>query len=144
MVCRSPARPGPRPDPACTGRWMNSRSLSGGPDSSVAPEALREALDHVVGLPVAGDALRGPPAGVQDGGVVAAAEGAADRRQRLVGQLAREVHGDLARPGHGRSAAGGQQLVERDSERGTRLLLYLAHGARGALAELRVEARQDL
>ena len=42
-----------------------------------------------------GDAL----AGVQDGGVVAPAEGPADRRQRRAGEIAREVDGHLARPG---------------------------------------------
>ena len=51
---------------------------------------------------VVGDALGGPPAGVHDRRVVAAAEVAADRGQRLRGELAREVHGDLAWPGDAR------------------------------------------
>ena len=37
--------------------------------------------------------------GGEDRGVVAAAEAAADLRQALVGELAREVHRDLAGPG---------------------------------------------
>ena len=43
----------------------------------------------------------GPPAGVQDGGVVAATEVAPDGGQRLVGELARQVH---ARSGAARRA----------------------------------------
>jgi hypothetical protein len=36
------------------------------------------------------------PMGVQDSGVVPAAEPACDRGQRVVGELATQVHGDLA------------------------------------------------
>src|SRR5919106_5994126 len=78
-------------------------SLSGAPDSSL--ELLGEPADGVVGLRIGGDPLGRTPAGVQDRGVVAAAERAPDRRQRLVGQVAREVHGYLARPGHGAGPA---------------------------------------
>jgi hypothetical protein len=58
--------------------------------------------------------------------VAAAAEGRPDRRQRLVGQLAREVHGHLARPGDGLGARGRQQLRRADAERRARRLLDVA------------------
>src|SRR3954468_19283046 len=59
-------------------------------------------------LGVRGDTLCGALAGMQHGGVVAAAEGAADGGEALPCVLAREVHGDLARPGDPRRAAVGQ------------------------------------
>src|SRR3954470_18305912 len=68
------------------------------------------------GLGIGSDALGGAPAGVQDGGVVASSEGAADGGQALAGVLAGEVHGDLARPGDARGAAGGQQVLAADVE----------------------------
>ena len=40
----------------------------------------------------------------------------ADRRQRLAGELAREVHGDLARPGDARGAGAGEELLGGDAE----------------------------
>ena len=58
----------------------------------------------------------GPPAGVQDGGVVAPAELPADRRQRGAGELAREVHRELARPGDARRAPAREELLGRDPE----------------------------
>src|SRR5262249_33238308 len=51
---------------------------------------LRVLLDHRLKL---GDC-------VEHGGVVLAAEGAADIAQGSVGELTREVHGDLAGEGH--------------------------------------------
>ena len=56
------------------------------------------------------------PAGVEDGRVVAAAEARADGREGLVGVLAREVHGDLARPGDAGGAAAGEQLLAVSAE----------------------------
>src|SRR5262245_42947479 len=54
--------------------------------------------------------------GMHDRRVVAAAEAAGYVGEREVGVLAREVHGDLARPHEAGGAAGGQQLVARDVE----------------------------
>ena len=89
-------------------------------------QGLGQALHGVVGLGIVGDPLGGALARVQDGRVVAVAERAADRRQGLVGELAREVHGDLAGPGDGGGAARGEQRVDRDAEGGGGLLLDLA------------------
>src|SRR5579859_252320 len=50
---------------------------------------------------------------VQDGAVVAPAEVPADGGQRLVGELAREVHGELARPRDTTGAIGGEELGGR-------------------------------
>ena len=63
------------------------------------------------GVGVGGDALGRAPARVQDGRVVAAAEGAADGRQGAGGVLAGEVHRDLAGPGDAGGAAGREELV---------------------------------
>src|SRR3954470_8872014 len=79
------------------GLWMNCRSLSGGSD----PKFAGEALDGLTGVLVLGDPLGGALAGMHDRRVVAVAEGAADRRQADARELAREVHGDLARGGDG-------------------------------------------
>ena len=49
--------------------------------------------------------------GVQDGGVVTAAELAAEGRQALVGELAGEVHGDLAGESDLRRAVAGEEIV---------------------------------
>src|SRR3954453_23772044 len=46
--------------------------------------------------------------GVHDGGVVTAVEGLGDGRQRKVGELAGEVHGELPGPGDGSAAGGGE------------------------------------
>ena len=48
--------------------------------------------------------------------MVAAAEARADGRERLVGVLAREVHGDLPRPGDPGGAAGESELVAGEAE----------------------------
>src|SRR5947209_7811959 len=53
-------------------------------------------LDDIGGALVAQDVGGDPAMCVEDGGVVATTEAATDRRQRLVGQLAREVHRDLS------------------------------------------------
>src|SRR3954454_7156433 len=66
----------------------------------------------VVGMEAAVDT----PMGVQDRGVVAPAEGAAYGGQRFVGELAREVHRNLAGERHTRPAVVGVDLRELDSE----------------------------
>src|SRR4029077_21119618 len=53
---------------------------------------------------------------VQDGAVVAAAEVPADGGQRLVGELAREIHGELARPRDTTRAVAGEELGGRELE----------------------------
>src|SRR4051794_33626934 len=104
---------------------MNLRSLSGAPDSFVVTQALGKAADGFVGLGILGHALGRAPAGVEDRRVVAPAERLADGRQRLVGELARQVHGDLARPGDWSGAARREHRVDRDAERVAGLLLDL-------------------
>src|ERR1700750_2744325 len=60
--------------------------------------------------------LRRLAAGVQDGGVVAAAEGPADLRQALLRELLGERHRDLARAGHGAEALLRVHLRDLDLE----------------------------
>ena len=48
--------------------------------------------------------------------MVAAADAAADLGQAVVGQLAREVHGDLAGDGHGGPPVAGQERLSFDPE----------------------------
>src|SRR5687768_18408182 len=55
---------------------------------------------------------------IEDGGVVTAAEDAADLGQREVGHLAREQDRDLPRPQRGRSATRGDELRSGEAEGG--------------------------
>src|SRR6187399_1890591 len=64
--------------------------------------------------------------GVQDGGVVSAIEGRGDRAQREIGELTRQVHGELARSGDFSRAAGGEDGVDAQLEAGGDGLLDLA------------------
>ena len=66
--------------------------------------------------------------GVQDGGVVLAAEGAADLGERGVGELAGEVHRDLAGEGDGLGAVLGPHVGELDAEELGRLPLDVLDG----------------
>src|SRR5215208_3437988 len=61
--------------------------------------------------------------GVHDGGVVAAAERLTYLREGLVGELAREIHGDLARIGEGLRAALADEVGLRDTEVAADLVL---------------------
>src|SRR5439155_24229667 len=89
----------------CTPRRMGTpgwcRGLPG--YASAAPFGLRRLLDAVgefgdlvVQRAPLGHLLADLAVGVHHGGVVAAAEGLTDTGQRQVGQLAAQVHGDLA------------------------------------------------
>src|SRR5438445_232540 len=93
------------------GMW---RSLS---FRAVASKALGEALGGVVSADVGGDPLGGAADGVEDGGVVTISELPTDGGERSVGQLPREVHGELARPGDARGTAGRDEIVEGEAER---------------------------
>ena len=79
-------------------------------------EGLRQAFDKRRGLRVGCEALVGTAAGVEHRRVPASAELAPDRREALIGVLAREVHGDLARPCQARLLAGRDELVSRQVE----------------------------
>src|SRR6185436_18885941 len=79
-------------------------------------EAIGKAPNDVGGVGIVLEASDGPPARVQHGRVVAPAERTADLGEAVAGVLAREVHGDLARPRHTRGAARGQQVVRGDRE----------------------------
>ena len=92
---------------------MPERTAGRGVAPNGRVEALGEAPNEVEGLGVGRDPLRGTPVGVQDGGVVAPGEARADGWQRLAGVLAREVHGDLARPREAGGAA--RKLIEIES-----------------------------
>ena len=87
--------------------------FSSGPfDVEASPQVF-----HSIPRPrVLGDARLGAPPGMKHGGVVTAAETPADRRQRLVCELAGEVHGHLSRPGYTCCARGGEELVGREAE----------------------------
>src|SRR3954447_14047584 len=87
---------------------MSERTLGG--------DALGQAPNDVGGLGVGGEALRRALVGVQDRRVVASAEALADGGEGLGGVLAREIHGDLSRPGEPNGAAGGHELLARDAE----------------------------
>src|SRR5882724_5595500 len=50
--------------------------------------------------------------GVHDGGVTAAVEGSGDLWKGEVGELTGEVHGELAGPGDGSGAPGGEDFVD--------------------------------
>src|SRR5829696_3544810 len=54
--------------------------------------------------------------GVHDGGVVAAVEGFGDRWKREVGELAGQIHGELASSGNGGGAGGGEDVVGGQGE----------------------------
>src|SRR3954469_10290253 len=86
MVCTNP-----RISAGCGAEERTS--LSSGP-VGIAAQLRVQAMHGVIRGRVLGDPRRGALAGVQHRGVVAAAEGAADRRQRGIGELAREVHRD--------------------------------------------------
>src|ERR1044072_298080 len=79
-------------------------------------DARGELLDEVVDRAVLLDQPRDLGGGVDDRGVVAPAELLPDHRKRGVGELAAEVHRDLARIDDrlGRAVAG--ELLERDAE----------------------------
>src|SRR5690606_5934293 len=94
-------------------RWMDPR---GAP--SAAAELRRDLLHLVVQLPFLfhelGDLLRG----VHDRRGVAPAEQLADLREREVGALAAQIHGDLSRLGDRLRAAGAVQVLDRELEVG--------------------------
>src|SRR5713226_10482230 len=81
--------------------------------------------------------------GVQDGGVVATAELPAEGRKRGVGELAGQIHGDLARPSDARGAAAREQLLERDVEGRAAGKLNVTDRA-ATVARAGVEALEDL
>src|SRR3954470_1981539 len=69
-------------------RWAGERSPG-------LLDAGRQVLHDVEGLTILADEPGDAVHAVHDGGVVAAAELRADLGERLVGQLAAEVHGDV-------------------------------------------------
>ncbi len=66
--------------------------------------------------------------------MITSAELAADCGQRLSGELAGEIHGDLARPRDARAARGGEQLLAGETRSDRSGGLDLGDGA-GALSE---------
>src|SRR4051794_28032494 len=90
--------------------------VSAGPVATGGVDTGGEVVGHLAGVGVGGDALAGPAYGGEDGGVIAASEGPADGGERGVGELAGEVHGELARPGESGDPAGGEQLVAGQAE----------------------------
>ena len=96
---------------------------------------------------VGGDALRRAVAGVQDGGVVAAAEARGrSPGASALGELAREVHGDLARPGDGGRAAGARGARRARRRTPAPVTSWISRRGRAASAARasRVEAGEDL
>ena len=86
MVCTTPRERRKLRADGCAAAVHTSRRQSvsrGGVTASPAPSDSVRRRTSVEGLGVAGDALGRALAGVQDGRVVAAAEGAPDRGQRL-------------------------------------------------------------
>src|SRR6185295_17351832 len=79
-------------------------------------DARRELLHLFEGLAPLGDLVADLLVGVHDRGVVAAAEGLPDARQRQVGELAAEVHGDLPRLRERLRLPRPAQLVHGDAE----------------------------
>src|ERR1035441_4566672 len=83
----------------------------------------------LAGLLVRVDSGRGASAGVQDRGVVASTEVPSDGGQRFAGELACEVHGELARPCDPRGAGAGGELLGREVEELTGGALDVGDGA---------------
>ena len=72
-----------------------------------------------------------PVDAVDHGTVMAAAETGADLREGRLGEIAREVHGDVARVGHVLSAAIAAQIVDVQAElAGDLCLLYTSPSPR--------------
>src|SRR5215208_3353836 len=63
---------------------------------------------------------------VQDGGVIAAVEGLCDGRQGEIGELASQVHRELAGLGDGSGASGREDGVDAEAETGGDGFLDLA------------------
>src|SRR5215213_1628094 len=80
------------------------------------------------GVAVAIDEVTYLGGGVHDGGVVAAAERLTYLREGLVGELAREIHGDLARIGETLRAALADEVGLRDTEVAADLVLDEFYG----------------
>src|SRR4051795_6316989 len=78
---------------------------------AVGMDSFGQRPNDVRGLGIRSDPVCGTAVGVQDRGVVAAAEGAADGREAGIGVLAREIHGELARPGDAGRPALGEKLL---------------------------------
>src|SRR6185312_6759470 len=95
---------------------MSERTAAGRVPPNRWMELFGEAPNEVEGLGVGGDALCRAPARVQDGRVIASREARPDGREGLTGVLAREVHGDLARPGETGRAAGREELLAAEAE----------------------------
>src|SRR3954467_11612103 len=104
------------PEDAGTSRTKSPRSLSTAAVGIGGEQALGQGPNGIARLGILRDARGGAAAGVEDGGVVTAAEPRADRRQGLPRALAREVHGDLPRPCHAGRAVGREELVAREAE----------------------------
>ena len=87
-----------------------------------------ELVDLAESVPVAVDELGDLGRGVHHRGVVPAAEGFADLRQRFVGELAGEVHGYLAWVGEALRAALADEVRFRDAEVPADLVLDQLYG----------------
>ena len=84
----------------------------------VCGETPAELAHDLHSLVVAGEAVRDAAEGVVDGRVVASAEGASDRWQGLIGEVADERHRHLTGPVDRRAPAGGGELIDGDAELG--------------------------
>lgn len=81
-------------------------------------DALDEVFDDLMKLGVLLALFGDLVVGVQDGRMVTAAEEVADLRQRGVGELAAEVHGNLARERDAARAFLGMEVLDADLEVG--------------------------
>ena len=100
-----------------------------GPVGRLFGQGRAELLDPPAGALVHAGVGGHLAVGVKHGGVVAAAEAAADRGERLVGELPRQVHRHLAGVGHERPPVAGQQGIAREAERLCGGVLDALHGA---------------
>src|SRR3981081_589978 len=82
----------------------------------VVAEVLAQLLHSHARVLVRRDAGAGAPAGVKDGLVITSTELPSDGRQRLAGQLACKVHGELPGPCDAACARGREELVGREAE----------------------------
>src|SRR6266508_3278837 len=108
------AGPGGEPGWSVDGRWGHVRYAHRPQSSSGLLYTGREFLHEVVHIPILTDEPRDLGVRVHDGGVVAPAELLSDLRQRRVGELTGEVHGDLARVDDVLRAPVAGQLLEGD------------------------------
>src|SRR6266852_3544032 len=108
-----------------TGGWSGG---SGGRYGGSQRDALGKGVEGLLEFGILLDESLDLGDGVQDSGVILAAEGPPDLGERGVGELAGEVHGDLAREGDPPGAVLGPHVRHPDAEELGRFSLNVLDG----------------